>query len=48
MMVRGDDAEAIKADPAGALKGKQLLVTTNSTGEYASAACIESFRPELP
>ena len=48
MMVRGADAEAIKADPAAALKGKQLLVTTNSTGEYASAACIESFGLSYP
>ncbi|MEM9797173.1 MAG: ABC transporter substrate-binding protein [Pseudomonadota bacterium] len=48
MMVRGDDAEAIKADPAAALRGQQLLVTTNSTGEYASAACIESFGLTYP
>ena len=48
MMVRGDDAEKIKADPAAALKGQQLLVTTNSTGEYASAACIESFGMSYP
>ena len=48
MMVRGDDAEKIKADPAAALKGQQLLVTTNSTGEYASAACIESFGLTYP
>ena len=48
MMVRGDDAEKIKADPAAALKGQQLLVTTNSTGEYASAACIESFGLNYP
>ena len=48
MMVRGDDAAAIKADPAAALKGQQLLVTTNSTGEYASAACIESFGLSYP
>ena len=48
MMVRGDDAEKIEADPAAALKGQQLLVTTNSTGEYASAACIESFGLTYP
>lgn len=48
MMVRGDEAEAIRADPAGELAGQQLLVTTNSTGEYASAACIESFGLSYP
>jgi len=48
MMVRGAAAAEIKADPAKALKGKQLLVTTNSTGEYASAACIESFGLSYP
>ena len=48
MMVRGDDAASIKADPAAALKGQQLLVTTNSTGEYASSACIESFGLSYP
>lgn len=48
MMVRGDDAADVKADPAEALRGQQLLVTTNSTGEYASAACIESFGLTYP
>ncbi|WP_208352479.1 ABC transporter substrate-binding protein [Pseudaestuariivita rosea] len=48
MMVRGADAEAIRANPAEALRGQQLLVTTNSTGEYASAACIESFGLNYP
>ena len=47
MMARGDEIEAIKADPS-ILKGQQLLVTTNSTGEYASAACIESFGLNYP
>lgn len=48
MMVRGEEAEAIRADPAGQLKGKQLLVTTNSTGEYAAAACLTSFGLTYP
>ncbi|MGP9820390.1 ABC transporter substrate-binding protein [Salinarimonas sp. NSM] len=48
MMVRGDEAEAIRADPAGQLRGQRLLVTTNSTGEYAAAACIESFGLSYP
>ncbi|MGP1397660.1 MAG: ABC transporter substrate-binding protein [Inquilinaceae bacterium] len=47
MMARGDEIEAIRADPS-ILKGQQLLVTTNSTGEYASAACIESFGLTYP
>ena len=48
MMVRGEDAEAVRADPAGTLRGKQLLVTTNSTGEYAAAACLESYGLSYP
>ncbi len=47
MMARADEIEAIKADPT-VLKGTQLLVTTNSTGEYASAACIESMGLKYP
>ena len=39
IMARGDQAEAILKNPAS-LKGKQLLLTTNSTGEYASLACL--------
>ena len=38
---------AIRADPK-TLKGQQLLVTTNSTGEYAAAACIKSFGLRYP
>jgi len=48
MMVRGDEAEAIRADPAGELRGQRLLVTTNSTGEYAAAACLESYGLNYP
>ncbi|NSX56160.1 ABC transporter substrate-binding protein [Parasulfitobacter algicola] len=47
MMARGDEIDAIRADPSS-LKGAQLLVTTNSTGEYAAAACIESFGLNYP
>lgn len=39
IMARGDQADAILKNPAS-LKGKQLLLTTNSTGEYASLACL--------
>ncbi len=48
MMVRGDDAATVRENPAEALRGQQLLVTTNSTGEYAAAACIESYGLTYP
>lgn len=38
LLARGEDAEAIKADPQS-LKGEQVLLTTNSTGEYVAVAC---------
>lgn len=39
MMVRGDKFDAIKANPAS-LKGQKLLLTTNSTVDYASRKCL--------
>ena len=39
MMVRGDKFDAIKADPKS-LKGQRLLLTTNSTVDYASRKCL--------
>jgi NitT/TauT family transport system substrate-binding protein len=39
VMARKNEADAIKHNPAS-LKGKQLLLTTNSTGEYAALACL--------
>ncbi len=39
MMVRGDKFEAIKANPAS-LKGQRLLLTTNSTVDYAARKCL--------
>jgi NitT/TauT family transport system substrate-binding protein len=42
MMVRGDKFDAIKADPA-TLKGQRLLITTNSTADYAARACLKKF-----
>ncbi len=42
LMVRKADLEKIKANPQS-LKGQQLLVTTNTTGEYASLACFEKW-----
>lgn len=42
MMVRGDKFDAIKADPKK-LKGQRLLLTTNSTVDYASRKCLAKF-----
>ena len=39
IMVRGDKFEAIKANPAS-LKGQRLLLTTNSTVDYAARRCL--------
>ncbi|MCG6206296.1 ABC transporter substrate-binding protein [Rhodopseudomonas sp. HC1] len=41
-VARAADADAILKNPA-MLKGKQLLVTTNSTGEYSALACLKKF-----
>lgn len=42
MVARSSAADAILKDP-GSLKGKQLLVTTNTTAEYAALACLKKF-----
>jgi len=47
LMARAADIAAIRADPK-TLKGQRLLVTTNSTGEYAAAACIKSYGLRYP
>ncbi|MCZ8182714.1 MAG: ABC transporter substrate-binding protein [Beijerinckiaceae bacterium] len=39
MMVRGDKFDAVKANPAS-LKGQRLLLTTNSTVDYAARKCL--------
>jgi ABC-type nitrate/sulfonate/bicarbonate transport system substrate-binding protein len=39
MMVRGDKFDAIKANPQS-LKGQRLLLTTNSTVDFASRKCL--------
>ncbi len=39
IMARKNEAEGIRNNPAS-LKGKQMLLTTNSTGEYAALACL--------
>ncbi len=40
LVARKADVDRIRANPAS-LKGQQLLLTTNSTGEYAALACLE-------
>ena len=42
MLVRGDKFDAIKADPK-LLKGQRLLLTTNSTVDYAARKCLTKF-----
>ena len=42
MMVRGDKYAAIRANPK-LLKGQRLLLTTNSTVDYASRRCLAKF-----
>lgn len=41
VVARKKDADAILKDPS-VLKGKQLLVTTNSTAEYTAVACLKN------
>lgn len=40
IMVAGDQFDAIKADPSK-LKGQRLLLTTNSTADYAARKCLD-------
>jgi NitT/TauT family transport system substrate-binding protein len=42
MLVRGDKFDAIKANPQ-LLKGQRLLLTTNSTVDYAARKCLAKF-----
>ncbi len=42
MMVRGDRFDALKADPKS-LKGQRILLTTNSTGDYAVRNCLKKY-----
>ena len=46
ILARDKDVAAIKKDPAS-LKGKQLLLTTNSTGEYAARICLQKWGLDL-
>jgi NitT/TauT family transport system substrate-binding protein len=42
MMVRGDKLAAFKADPK-TLKGQRILLTANSTGDYAVRNCLAKY-----
>lgn len=42
MLVRGDKYDALKANPK-LLKGQRLLLTTNSTADYAARKCLIKF-----
>ena len=43
VMARKDKIAAIKANPAKELKGQQVLLSPNSTGEYATMACLKKW-----
>jgi NitT/TauT family transport system substrate-binding protein len=40
LVARRADVERIRANP-GSLRGQQILLTTNSTGEFAAFSCLE-------
>lgn len=42
LMVRGAMYDAVKANPAS-LKGQRILLTTNSTGDYAVRSCLKKY-----
>ena len=42
LMVRGDKYEAFKANPAS-IKGQKILLTTNSTVDYATQSCLKKW-----
>lgn len=42
LVARRPDVARIRANPQ-VLKGQQILLTTNSTGEYAALACLQSW-----
>ncbi len=43
VMARKDKAAAIRANPAKELKGQQVLLSPNSTGEYSTMACLKKW-----
>ena len=42
LLVRGDKAAAFNANP-GSIKGQTILLTANSTGDYAVQACLAKY-----
>ena len=43
VMARKDKIAAINANPAKEIKGQQILLSPNSTGEYATMACLKKW-----
>lgn len=43
VLARKDKIAAIKANPAKEIKGQQVLLSPNSTGEYATMACLQKW-----
>lgn len=43
VMARKDKITAIDANPAKEIKGQQILLSPNSTGEYATVACLKKW-----
>ncbi|WP_326541189.1 ABC transporter substrate-binding protein [Pseudorhodoferax sp.] len=43
LVARPDKIAAIRANPAQEVKGKQILLSPNSTGEYATVACLQKW-----
>ncbi len=43
VLARKDKIAAIKANPAKEIKGQQILLSPNSTGEYATMACLKKW-----
>lgn len=43
VMARKDKVAAIKANPAKEIKGQQVLLSPNSTGEYATVSCLKKW-----
>jgi NitT/TauT family transport system substrate-binding protein len=42
LMVRGEKFDEVKKNP-GSIKGQKILLTTNSTGDYAVQACLKKW-----
>ena len=43
VVARKDNIAAIRANPAKEIKGQQILLSPNSTGEYATTACLQKW-----